>query len=330
MEESHAIGRRRFLKQASTFAAMTAMGSTPSRVLAGDEHVTLTILHTNDVHSRIEPFPMDGSRYQGLGGVARRATLVERIRQEQRNVLLLDAGDTVQGTPYFNLFGGQVELELMSKMGYDASTFGNHEFDNGLEGLAKMLPFADFPFLTANYDFRNTILKGKTRDYVIFRRQGLRIGVFGLGIQLEGLVDPNHHRDVRYLDPIATANTYAERLKEDYKCNLVVCLSHLGYRYGSNQVSDRLLAANTRRIDLIIGGHTHTFMPAPEHIRNLDGETTTVNQVGFAGINLGRLDYVFDRRLGKKKAVTASTYEVSEQVFLAKHAKYPQSTLRII
>lgn len=314
MEELQTIHRRHFLKQAGAFAAFSVMGGLPLPALANDEHISLTILHTNDVHSRIEPFPMDGSRNQGLGGVARRATLVERIRQEQRNVLLLDAGDTVQGTPYFNLFGGKVELELMSKMGYGASTIGNHEFDNGLEGLAKMLPYANFPFLTSNYDFSDTILKGKTRDYIIFKKQGLRIGVFGLGIELDGLVDPNLCRNVRYLDPIATANSFAARLKQDYRCSLVVCLSHLGYKYQGNKVSDVVLATNTRNIDLIIGGHTHTFMPEPEHYPNLDGQPTTVNQVGFAGINLGRLDYLFERQSGKKKLVAASKYEISECV----------------
>ncbi|MGK6351109.1 bifunctional metallophosphatase/5'-nucleotidase [Parapedobacter sp. DT-150] len=329
MEELPAINRRHFLKQAGTFAAFSAMGGMPLSAIA-DDHISLTILHTNDVHSRIEPFPMDGSRNQGLGGVARRATLVETIRRETRNVLLLDAGDTVQGTPYFNLFGGKVELELMSKMKYDASTFGNHEFDNGLEGLAKMLPYANFPFITTNYDFNDTILKGKTRDYIIFKKQGLRIGVFGLGIQLDGLVDPTLCQGVRYLDPIDIANTMAARLKHDYQCSLVVCLSHLGYRYDGDKVSDRILAANTRNIDLIIGGHTHTFMPAPEDIRNLDGDVTTVNQVGFGGINLGRLDYVFERQSGKKKRMTASRYEISERVFLAKNARDPQRTPKII
>ncbi|SKB34806.1 5'-nucleotidase [Parapedobacter luteus] len=328
MDESLATSRRIFLKQASALAAFSTLGGIPLSALANDDHVALTILHTNDVHSRIEPFPMDGSRNQGLGGVARRATLVERIRREQRNVLLLDAGDTVQGTPYFNLFEGRVELELMSKMGYDASTLGNHEFDNGLDGLAKMLPYAQFPFLTANYDFRDTILKGKTRDYLIVKKQGLRIGIFGLGIELEGLVDPNHHRDVRYLNPIDTANEFATRLKHDYKCSLVICLSHLGYRYRDNKVSDQVLAAHTRGIDLIIGGHTHTFMPEPEDIRNLDGEVTTINQVGFGGINLGRLDYLFERRSGKKTLLTASRYEISGSAPLEKSVGGPRQMRR--
>lgn len=316
MEELSAINRRGFLKQAGTLAAVSALGSTPFAALANEDHLSVTILHTNDVHSRIDPFPMDGSRNQGLGGVARRATLVERIRQEQRNVLLLDAGDTVQGTPYFNLFGGKVELELMSKLGYEASTFGNHEFDNGLEGLAKMLPYAKFPFLTANYDLSDTILNGKTRDYIIIKKQGIRIGVFGMGIELDGLVDPTLCRGVQYLDPIKVANEMAARLKHDYRCSLVICLSHLGYRYETDKVSDRVLAANTRNVDLIIGGHTHTFMPEPEHIRNLDGELTTINQVGFAGINLGRLDYTFERQSGRKKLLTAGRYEISDQTAL--------------
>ncbi len=310
MEESQAINRRNFLKQAGTFAAFSAL-SAPALAWADDERISLTVLHTNDVHSRIEPFPMDGSRNQGLGGVARRATLVEQIRREQRNVLLLDAGDMVQGTPYFNLFGGKVELELMSKMKYDAGTFGNHEFDNGLEGLADMIPYANFPFLTANYDFSDTILHGKTRDHLVFKKQGLQIGVFGLGIELAGLVDPTLCRGVRYLDPIAIANEIAARLKNDYNCSLVICLSHLGYRYSNGKVSDRILAAQTRYIDLIIGGHTHTFMPEPETIRNLEGEATVINQVGFAGINLGRLDYEFERKSGNKALVTAKAYEVS-------------------
>lgn len=312
MEESKAINRRNFLKQAGAFAAFSAL-STPALAWADDERISLTVLHTNDVHSRIEPFPMDGSHHQGLGGVARRATLVERIRREQRNVLLLDAGDMVQGTPYFNLFGGKVELELMSKMKYDAGTFGNHEFDNGLEGLAKMVPYANFPFLTANYDFSDTVLHGKTHDYLVLKRQGLRIGVFGLGIKLAGLVDPTLCRGVRYLDPIAIANEVAARLKNDYKCSLVICLSHLGYRYSNDKVSDRILATKTRYIDLIIGGHTHTFMPKPETIRNLAGEATVINQVGFAGINLGRLDFEFERKSGNKALVTAKAYEVSSR-----------------
>ncbi len=311
MDASQPLNRRTFLKWAGAFTASSVIGSTPLTALAADDQVRLTILHTNDVHSRIEPFPMDGGKYQGLGGVARRAAIVENIRREQRNVLLLDAGDIVQGTPYFNLFGGKPELELMSSMEYDAATLGNHEFDNGPDGLLYMLQYARFPILIANYDFSNTVLKGKTKEYTIFKKQGIRIGVFGLGIELDGLVDPRHHRDVRYLDPVATANTVAARLRHDHKCSFIICLSHLGYQYNSNRVSDTVLAAQTHDIDLIIGGHTHTFMTQPERVRNLNGKMTTINQVGFGGINLGRLDYVFERRRGKNKLVAAKTNLVS-------------------
>ncbi len=307
MDASQPLNRRTFLKWAGAFTASSVIGSIPLAALAADDRVRLTILHTNDVHSRIEPFPMDGGRYQGLGGAARRAALIENIRREQRNVLLLDAGDIVQGTPYFNLFGGKPEIELMSRMGYDAATLGNHEFDNGPDGLLYMLQFARFPMLIANYDFSNTVLKGKTKEYTIFRKQGIRIGVFGLGIELDGLVDPGYHRGVRYLDPVATANKIAARLRHDHKCSFIICLSHLGYQYSNNRVSDTVLATQTRDIDLIIGGHTHTFMPQPDPIRNLDGKITTINQVGFGGINLGRLDYVFERRTGKNKLITANS-----------------------
>lgn len=311
-DELQTINRRNFIRQAGLLSAATAASAWPLYSSASDEEIKLTILHTNDVHSRIEPFPMDGSRNQGRGGVARRAALIDRIRKQERNVLLFDAGDMLQGTPYFNMFNGKLEMELMNKMGYDAATCGNHEFDNGVTGLAYVISHAKFPLLVANYDFSDTILKGKTKPYTIFRKQGVRIGVFGLGIQLDGLVDPNHYQNIRYSDPIATANETAAKLRFDHKCSLVICLSHLGYQYrGENRVSDVVLAANTRHIDLIIGGHTHTFLPQPEQVANLDGQPTTINQVGFGGINLGRLDYSFERRSGKKELLSSQAIPVS-------------------
>lgn len=305
MEESlfKMTNRRDFIKQSTAAGVLTLLSS--QLAWAAEDTVNLTILHTNDVHSRIEPFPMDGSRNQGLGGVARRAGLIKKIRQEQSNVLLLDAGDIFQGTPYFNMFGGELEFKLMSDMGYDAATFGNHDFDNGIAGFVKQLPHAKFPFLISNYDFSNTDLKGKTQSYKIFKKQGLKIGVFGLGIELKGLVDEKNYGDTVYLDPIAKANEIASLLKNDKKCDMVICLSHLGYKYKENKVSDQILAKSTRNIDLIIGGHTHTFMEFPEEMINLDGKPTIINQVGFAGINLGRLDFQFDRSTGKRKMISS-------------------------
>lgn len=303
MEELFQINRRDFLKKGGMAAAVWGLGSVPT-FARRDSVVRLTILHTNDVHSRIDPFPMDGSRNQGLGGVARRAALVKQIRAEQPNVLLLDAGDVFQGTPYFNLYGGELELTIMSQMGYDAATMGNHDFDNSIAGFAKQLPHANFPFLVSNYDFNNTELKGKTQPYKIFKKQGLKIGVFGVCIELEGLVNKKNYLETVYLDPIAKANEMASLLKNEQHCDFVICLSHLGYKYKENKVSDQILAKSTRNIDLIIGGHTHSFMKEPENILNLDGKVTTINQVGFAGINLGRLDYFFDREKGGQKMVS--------------------------
>lgn len=308
---SSRIDRRGFLQKSAASAALLALAAAPFDSFGKDSTVQLTILHTNDVHSRIEPFPMDGSRNQGLGGVARRAALVKKIRAEQKNVLLLDAGDIFQGTPYFNLYGGEVEMTVMSEMGYDAATMGNHDFDNGLAGFAKQLPHATFPFLVSNYNFDNTELKGKTQPFKIFKKQGVKIGVFGLGIELFGIVNKKNYGDTVYLDPVAKANEMASQLKNEHHCDLVICLSHLGYKYKEDKVSDQILAKSTRNIDLIIGGHTHTFMKVPEDIMNLDGKITTVNQVGFAGINLGRLDYFFNRDSGKQKML-ASVYPVHE------------------
>lgn len=316
MAELLSKSRRDFLKLTGKFAVLSIVGVTPFAALASDRVERLTILHTNDVHSRIEPFPLDGGKYQGLGGVARRAELINTIRNTEKNVLLLDAGDMVQGTPYYNLYKGKPELELMSKMKYDAGTFGNHEFDNGIDGLDYMLQFANFPFVTANYNFDDTILKGKTKDYIILKRGGIKIGILGVGIELKGMVDPRLCSGVQYKDPVPIANVLAARLKHDYKCDIVICLSHLGYKYNNDKVSDNVLAASTKNIDVIIGGHTHTFLSVPDIVKNLDGQPVIINQVGFAGINLGRLDFFFDKDSKKKSLHTAGIYPVHEYVAL--------------
>jgi len=310
MEELLKTSRRGFLKSGGMAAVATALSLDPIHAMAAGDVLKLTILHTNDVHSRIEPFPMDGSKYQGLGGTARRAALIGKIRADERNVLLFDAGDIFQGTPYFNKFGGEIEMKLMTAMGYDAATMGNHDFDNGLEGFYKQLPHTNFPILCSNYDFSNTILNKSTIPYKIFKKEGLKIGVFGIGIELKGIVDSKNYGDTVFLDPIVKANEIADLLRNDLHCDLVICLSHIGYTYASNRVSDKILAKNNRNIDLIIGGHTHTFMNQPEDVQNLSGKITTINQVGFAGINLGRVDYYFERYKGKRTQ-TGAPYLIS-------------------
>ena len=311
MEEFKSLNRRGFIKQTLALGAVATLGSLPFDSMAAARTKRLTILHTNDVHSHIDPFPMDGSRNQGLGGVARRSTLIDQVREEEDNVLLVDSGDMFQGTPYFNMFGGKLELELMTKLGYEAGTFGNHEFDNGLDGLVKYLDEAHFPFLTANYDFTGTVLEGRTQDYTIIQKGGIRIGLTGVGIDIAGLVDPTNYKGMKYLDPIPVVNRIAKMLKEEKKCDLVICLSHLGYKYESDQVDDLKLAAASRNLDIILGGHTHTFLDEPSRVRNLDGQEVWVNQMGFAGLRLGRLDVVFHKESGKKEVI-AQHYTVGK------------------
>ncbi len=250
----------------------------------------LVILHTNDTHSTIEPFPSKHSKFPNMGGVSKRHTILQKIRSEEEHVLLLDAGDIFQGTPYFNTFNGELEMKLMSLLEYDAATMGNHDFDIGLEGFLNAQQFANFPFLCANYDFSETILSGKTKAYHIFHKAGIKIGVFGIGVALKGLVPIDKYGNTRYLDPISTANKIASELKSK-SCDLVICLSHLGFEYENKNInSDRKLAAETQNIDVILGGHTHTFFDKPLVLKNSKNKDVLINQVGWGGVYLGRID----------------------------------------
>ncbi|MEP3383993.1 MAG: metallophosphatase, partial [Flavobacteriaceae bacterium] len=259
----------------------------------GAKHIT--ILHTNDVHSHIDPFPKSHSRYANMGGVARRATLVDNIRNENPNTLLFDAGDIFQGTPYFNFYGGELEFKLMSKLKYDAATIGNHDFDNGLNGLLAQVPHAKFELLSANYDFTNTLMDGFSKPYKIYLVDGVKIGVYGIGIALDGLVSKRLYKETKYLNPFEIALDTERSLKEEEHCDLVICLSHLGYDYEApERPSDTQLAQNTYHTNLIIGGHTHTFLDKPDIHYNKNGMPVLVNQVGAYGINMGRIDFYFD------------------------------------
>lgn len=304
--------RRHFIKSIAGTAAYVSIGGIPFDAFAKKELIQITILHTNDVHSHIDPFPESDPKYAGLGGVARRAALIKKIRRRVKNVLLFDAGDMFQGSPYFNMYGGELEFKLMSKMGYDAATIGNHEFDNGLEGLVKQLPHANFPFISSNYDFSDTAMNGKTIPYKIFVKDDIKIGVFGLGIELEGLVGKKQYGNTIYLNPQQKAAEMSHLLKKEKKCDLVICLSHLGYRYNSSKICDHVLAKKSKNIDLLIGGHTHTFINKPFRYRNSDGKEIIICQVGWAGIKLGRIDYYFEKK-SKKKVVEAHTIIITKQ-----------------
>lgn len=306
------LNRRKFIVHTAAATGSLLLGSQLSNAAAlFDTTKRLTILHTNDTHSRIDPFPMDGSKNAGLGGVAARAQLINKIRRQEQNVLLLDAGDIFQGTPYFNLYKGEPEIKAMSAMGYDATTIGNHDFDAGLEDLALQLHnHARFPMLVSNYDFNNTPMEHLYAPYKIFKKGGLKIGVLGVGIELNGLVPDNLYGNTKYLDPVEKANQFAAELKKK-DCDLVICLSHLGYKYDNPKISDRVLAKETNNIDLIIGGHTHTFLEAPVVVKNKSNEDVVINQVGWAGIMLGRLDFIFEEKR-RKKLVNAHTLLVSK------------------
>jgi len=292
--------RRNFIKKTSASLALASVGGlTFKSCETKPKHIT--ILHTNDTHSQIEPFDPNHHKFANKGGVARRASLIQKVRNENPNTLLLDAGDIFQGTPYFNYFGGEIEFKLMSILKYDAATMGNHDFDNSIEGFHHQLPNANFDFVCANYDFKNTILNTLVKPYKIFFKDGIKIGVFGLGIELQNLVSPELFKETTYLDPIEITKDITRELKENENCDLIICLSHLGYHYKNTQkVSDLKLAAATKDIDLIIGGHTHTFLPKPTLVKNVNNETVIVNQVGAYGVNLGRIDFYFDNQSNKE------------------------------
>jgi 5'-nucleotidase len=291
------INRRYFIKNTSSAAALL----TVSPVLLSFDNTNtkhITILHTNDVHSHIDPFPKDHPKFPSMGGASRRATIIEMIKEQNSNILLLDAGDTIQGTPYFNMYGGELEWKLMTLMNYNAMTIGNHEFDNGLEGLVKNLPHAKFDIICSNYNFTNTIFDGNTTAFKIYTVDGVKIGVFGLGVELKGLVDKKLYLETKYLNPIEITQD-TTRILKDLGCDLIVCLSHLGYNYTKptekDLISDLKLAALTQDIDLIIGGHTHTFLEEPKIVKNIVGKDVIINQVGAFGVNIGRIDFIFTK-----------------------------------
>lgn len=291
--------RREFIKSTAAGTTLLGLGGLSLSSFTSVEAKKITILHTNDTHSQIDPFPANHPKNPNMGGVARRAAIVEQIRKTEENVLLLDAGDIFQGTPYFNYYGGELEFKLMSMMKYDLATIGNHDFDNGIDGLFAQLPHAKFEFVCSNYDFKNTIMDTHVKPYKVFKKAGLKIGVFGLGIELKGLVDKNLYKETVYNNPIEVATDITKTLKEVEKCDLVICLSHLGFEYKNDaeKPSDIMLARKTKDIDLIIGGHTHTFLDKPVVEKNLDGKEVIVNQVGAYGVNLGRIDFYFDNKM---------------------------------
>lgn len=247
----------------------------------------LTILHTNDTHSQVEPLE-EGKRDEFCGGYTRRMGLIAQERKADPNLLVFDAGDFCQGTPYFNFYHGRIEIDAMNRMGYDAVTLGNHEFDNGVDTLAIVLQDAKFPIVCANYDVTHSVLKDIVKPYIIIHRQNIRIGVFGIGVNPQGLIAEKNFYPLQYLDPIESAQKTANILK-DKKCDLVVCLSHQGtHNRVEGQLSDVELAQATRNIDIIIGAHTHKTL-TNVYIPNLDGDSVFLAQMGKSGARIGKI-----------------------------------------
>jgi len=284
------INRRTFLTTSAVFgASIAAFPRDLLRASAAD--TVITILHTNDTHSQIDPLPANDVN-AGKGGVARRATLVKRIRKENPNTLLVDAGDVLQGTPYFNFYKGEVEYKAMSAIGYDVGTLGNHEFDNGVEALATALKFANFDVVSSNYDVKGTVLEPRVKRYVVKTIAGIKIGLFGLGVSPVGLITPDNFKGVTYIDPVVAARDVVKVLREEERCALIVGMSHLGY-YEKGDRGDSLVAAQVDGIDFIASGHTHTFMKEPVFQTQPCGNKTMIFQVGKSGIHLGRVDFTF-------------------------------------
>ncbi|HET6329599.1 MAG TPA: metallophosphoesterase [Holophagaceae bacterium] len=296
--------RRDFL---GTMAAAGAAPFLPLRGASADSAARITLLHTNDTHDHLDPFPAGTERQSGLGGIARRATLVKRLRKELGNVLLLDAGDAFQGTPYFNEWKGRLDFKLMSLVGYDAVTLGNHDFDDGVDGLLDAMREATFPFVCANLDFSGApALARRVSPYLIRQVGGVRVGVLGATVAFNGLVLPENHKGVEWLDPIAALTPLVKRLREEEHCDLIVLTSHLGIRGENNRAGNLEVAAQVPGIHAIISGHTHIFMEEPAVVKNALGETI-VFEVGYGGTELGRLDFSF--RNGKLAAWSRSAVQ---------------------
>ena len=296
--------RRKFIQQTSLLAGAALVAPTLMSAKK-DASTKLVILHTNDTHSNIEPFSSAHPKFPNLGGVAKRATLINQIRSEEANVLLLDAGDIFQGTPYFNKYKGVLEMKVMNEMKYDVVTLGNHDFDIGISGYVQAKKHAAFKVVNCNYQLDKTALKELVTPHTVIKRGGLKIGIVGVGIDLNGLIASEVAQQIPYLDPIDAVQKEVTLLRSK-GCDYIICLSHLGFDYpNENKVSDKVLAQNTTGIDLIIGGHSHTFLGSAIAVKNKSGENTLINQVGYAGLFLGRIDVTFQKGIKSETSSAA-------------------------
>ena len=270
------------------FLAMTLFCA--SLTMQAQDTKTIEILHTNDTHSCILPLNpnLADTVVAGRGGFLRRLAMIEAERRQNPDLLLFDSGDFSQGSPFYSIYKGDVEVELMNRMGYDAATIGNHEFDFGLENMARLFRLAKFPIVCANYDFTGTPVEGLVKPYVIIKRGGLRVGVFGVCPEMKGLVDSTKCEGAKYIDPVKTADEVAHMLKHKKHCDMVVCLSHLGWEMAQNTDDHDMIAAN-HDIDIVLGGHSHTYFPTLQYVKNADGKQIPDDQNGKHAVFVGKI-----------------------------------------
>jgi len=261
----------------------------------GQQKIKLVILHTNDTHSQVEPTDKSSLKTSDMGGYARRMGLISLIREQEKNVLLVDAGDYSQGTPYFNFFNGRIEIDAMNRMKYDAGTLGNHEFDNGIDTLAVVLKNAAFPMISSNYNLEKTNLYQLVKPYVVLVKAGVRIGIMALDVNPESLIFEKNYRGLIYLDPVQKANEVSTLLKKKEKCDIIICLSHLGSDSTKQEVNDFEIAHKTRYIDVIIGGHSHSLIMNTE-VKNVIGKQVVIAQMGKSGMYFGRVDLELEKK----------------------------------
>jgi len=261
----------------------------------GQQKIKLVILHTNDTHSQVEPTDKSSLKTSDMGGYARRMGVISRIREQEKNVLLVDAGDYSQGTPYFNFLHGRIEIDAMNRMKYDAGTPGNHEFDNGIDTLAVVLKNASFPMISSNYNLEKTNLFHVIKPYIVLVKAGLRIGIMALDVNPESLIFEKNYKGIVYQDPIEKANEVSTLLKKKEKCDVIICLSHLGGDSTKNEVNDFEIAHKTRFVDVIIGGHSHSMITDVE-VKNAAGKKVVIAQMGKSGMYLGRVDLELEKK----------------------------------
>ena len=278
-------------------SGLLALGGTwfPLRAVSArayDSRTTVTVLYSNDTHSRVDPFPENATRNAGKGGMLRRAELIRRIRRDSPDTILLDAGDLLHGTSWFQLYGGRVEMELMDRMNYDAMCLGEHDLIRGVEAFADLAHNVSLPILCANYRFTGTPLASRVEPYRVISRGGLKFGVFGLGVRYFDYISDDLTEGLRYANPVFWAERLVRHLRDGHRCDYIICLSHLGHDPLSDRVDDTDLAQQVDGIDLIIGGHTHTFMERPKVFQRESGSRTLITQAGHSGLRLGRIDLV--------------------------------------